>query len=78
VIRSCDGTDPNLLRYVETAVPCDCGLIFDDVFRRVIYPHTQLLTAKQKAAIFAAYEHGGLDEVRRLVDGRFGNAERAG
>ena len=61
MIRRCDGTDPNLIRYPETpappppvvddevaprlrrrladGVPCDCGLVFDDVRRSTIFPH---------------------------------------
>lgn len=103
MIRRCDGTDPNLLMYIDTitmqrleedklrplrsavknfrfvqhsavpdideeqakdliarwraawpaktytrpkptsvAVPCDCGLVFDDARRTVIYPHPSL------------------------------------
>lgn len=49
MIRRCDGTDPNLTRDVRDgeeprgpwagSVPCDCGAVFDDVYRQVIYPH---------------------------------------
>lgn len=55
MIRTCDGTDPNLVMYVnqhtgqrleervigsaEVEKPCDCGLVFDDVTTMVIYPH---------------------------------------
>ncbi len=51
--RHCDGTDPNLVRNdppwdpsklpgeqtIGPERPCDCGLVFDDVDRFVIYPH---------------------------------------
>lgn len=56
--RRCDGTDPNLVRYVAAkgaivddgepprrrslevdGKPCDCGLVFDDVYRSTIFPH---------------------------------------
>lgn len=47
--RHCDGTDPNLTRPVREGEepegpwpdsrPCDCGLVFNDVYRLVIYPH---------------------------------------
>lgn len=41
MIRRCDGTDPNLIRVNDQGErkPCDCGLVFDDVDRMVIYPH---------------------------------------
>lgn len=49
MIRRCDGSDPNLTRDVREgerpsgpwpgSVPCDCGLVFDDVERMVTYPH---------------------------------------
>jgi hypothetical protein len=49
-IRSCNGQDENLIKYVhltddktgktiERAIPCDCGLVFDDARRVVIHPH---------------------------------------
>ncbi len=53
--RTCDGTDPNLLMWIDPKTglrlesgapllrhhskPCDCGLVFDDVRRSTIYPH---------------------------------------
>ena len=37
MIRTCYGTDPNLL--AEDGSPCACGLNFDDVERMVTYPH---------------------------------------
>jgi hypothetical protein len=47
MIRHCDGTDPNLVKYVDNSpnsnntakIPCNCGLTFDDTHRMVIYPH---------------------------------------
>lgn len=50
MMRHCDGKDPNLIAYVdpdgnkldrgsEKTIPCDCGCVFDDVDRRVIWPH---------------------------------------
>jgi hypothetical protein len=46
MMRTCDGNDPNLVKYVpgdkeDVAVPCDCGLTFDDVYHMVIYPHVK-------------------------------------
>lgn len=54
--RRCDGTDPNLIMLVDergervpvtptskgTERPCDCGRVFDDVNRQVIWPHERL------------------------------------
>jgi hypothetical protein len=50
--RRCDGADPNLTRDVRfwerpagpwpDAVPCDCGLVFDDVQRSTVWPHRWL------------------------------------
>ena len=37
MMRTCDGTDANLL--AEDDSPCACGLRFDDVERMVTYPH---------------------------------------
>lgn len=49
MIRRCDGTDEHLTRDVRAgeqprgpwpgAVPCDCGLAFDDVLRSTVWPH---------------------------------------
>lgn len=38
MIRTCDGTDPNL-RAADLRSPCSCGQTFDDVRQMVIYPH---------------------------------------
>lgn len=54
MIRHCDGNDPNLVKPdpddPQRYIPCDCGLTFDDVEHRVIYPHEQIvkLTAEQR------------------------------
>ena len=40
MIRACDGTDPNLID--QAGDPCDCGLIFDDVGRSMVFPHAQI------------------------------------
>lgn len=55
--RHCNGQDPNLIRFGEEPVkvhhvlmprkidagrPCDCGLVFDDVRRSTIYPHSRI------------------------------------
>lgn len=50
--RRCNGEDPNLMQIVDedgnrvrrptartTEKPCDCGLVFDDVRREVVWPH---------------------------------------
>jgi hypothetical protein len=53
VTRHCDGNDENLVAYFNnttgarlkerqpdsTLRPCDCGRVFDDVRRTVVYPH---------------------------------------
>jgi hypothetical protein len=45
MIRKCDGTDPNLRKWIHVGydggkyVSCDCGLIFDDIDHLTIYPH---------------------------------------
>jgi hypothetical protein len=58
MIRTCDGTDPNLTREARPgeepfglwpdSVPCDCGLTFDDVERTVIWPHTRIPTCEER------------------------------
>lgn len=55
--RHCNGKDPNLVRFddepirvyhvlsarkVDDGRPCDCGLVFDDVRRSTIYPHSRI------------------------------------
>jgi hypothetical protein len=50
MIRSCDGTDPDLVN--GDGEPCDCGLIFDDVECMVIYPHTAILGRAEKDALW--------------------------
>lgn len=54
--RHCDGTDENLLMFVDPttgervdrksngdiAKPCDCGRVFDDAHRLTFYPHEAL------------------------------------
>lgn len=61
MMRTCDGTDQNLLRRDgEEYVPCDRGCRFDDVDHRVIWPHELIppkLTLEQ------------LEELRRQVFG---------
>jgi hypothetical protein len=65
MIRTCDGRDPNLLVKgdrdgVETR-PCDCGATFDDVTRRVIWPHQVIpppLTPELVAEIMDAIAAG--------------------
>lgn len=52
MMRTCDGDDTNLIMYIDlngervedptygiAAVPCDCGMIFDDAAALVIWPH---------------------------------------
>ena len=54
MIRFCDGTDPNLIMYLNfdgdrmtdhprtgRPVPCDCGKRFNDINHLVIYPHEE-------------------------------------
>lgn len=50
MIRTCDGTDPNLRG--RDGGSCDCGLIFDDVDMTVTYPHTQILGRAEKDALW--------------------------
>lgn len=55
MLRQCLGEDPNLLMILGTdgqrverstsatkTAPCDCGLLFDDARRQVIWPHPEL------------------------------------
>ena len=52
--RHCDGTDPNL--QAADGSPCACGLEFDDVYYRTVYPHTPVpepLTDEQREAWYA-------------------------
>jgi hypothetical protein len=46
VLRTCDGTDPNLVD--RDGAPCDCGLIFDDVELIVVYPHQPIMSRTEK------------------------------
>lgn len=39
MIRTCDGTDPNLYQSTDDRTPCACGRTFDDVELSVIFPH---------------------------------------
>jgi hypothetical protein len=50
MIRTCDGSDPNLVD--RDGAPCDCGLIFDDVELMVIYPHSQIMGRAEKDALW--------------------------
>lgn len=47
MIRTCDGTDPNLAG--EDGEPCACGMTFDDVRRRVVWPHEPVNAAADLA-----------------------------
>lgn len=74
MMRTCDGTDPNLVGW--NGAPCDCGLTFDDVELVVIYPHARIpgqagkdaLWGKVQSAVGVPYvwnsgpptEHGAL------------------
>lgn len=55
MLRECTGEDPNLLMILDvdgqrverstpatTTAPCDCGKVFDDARRQVIWPHPEL------------------------------------
>lgn len=55
MIRTCDGTDIYLEG--QDGRPCRCGLTFDDVTRRVIYPHDQIvkLTEEQRDELLNAW-----------------------
>jgi hypothetical protein len=56
MIRTCCGTDPNLL--AEDRSPCACGLTFDDVERMVTYPHDMVRGGGRSIAEAVAREMG--------------------
>lgn len=69
MIRTCDGSDPNLIRYMhpeigKISIPCNCGLRFNDVEREVIYPHRLLAgkmteaEVKQTLDLLRSFRHG--------------------
>lgn len=52
MMRTCDGSDESLVMYIDLngervedptfgimAIPCDCGMVFDDADALVIWPH---------------------------------------
>jgi hypothetical protein len=64
MMRTCDGTDPNLLVDVG-GLPCDCGLTFDDVELAVIWPHQALsprLTEAERDALLALLSEPDTEE----------------
>lgn len=67
MIRTCDGTDPNLRR--ADGGPCACGRVFNDAERMVIYPHDRippkLAEGKPPFDLFAGVD---LDLGRFLLD----------
>jgi hypothetical protein len=50
MIRTCDGTDPNLVD--PEGGPCGCGLTFDDVDLTVIFPHHRIPGRDEKEALW--------------------------
>lgn len=46
MIRECNGDDPNLVGVDGQA--CRCGRRFDDVERRVTWPHAAIWTAEER------------------------------
>lgn len=73
MLRTCDGTDPNLTRPIlegeesgpwPGSVPCDCGRTFDDVEYNVTYPHEYIPTPeeRQERIDAALLEHPELAE----------------
>jgi hypothetical protein len=46
MLRTCDGTDPNLVD--PAGQPCACGMTFEDVDRAVIWPHQRVLSRAEK------------------------------
>lgn len=64
MIRTCDGTDPNLAG--EDGEPCACGMTFDDVRRRVVWPHEPV----NAAADLAPHEPA----IRRALEFALANA----
>lgn len=53
MIRTCDGTDPNLTG--ADGNPCECGLVFDDVRYMVAFPHLYIPTHEEKDALIKAW-----------------------
>lgn len=67
MIRTCDGTDPNLLDGpLSTAGPCACALTFDDVTRSVIYPHVFLPTAADRQRWIEWLDTVSVDDIATL------------
>jgi hypothetical protein len=43
MIRTCDGTDQFLIKNIlDRWIPCDCGAVFDDAERMVVWPHERI------------------------------------
>lgn len=55
MIRRCDGSDVNLIAR-DGSSPCGCGLVFDDVERMVIWPHTLIPPKLTLAELEALWE----------------------
>jgi hypothetical protein len=90
VLRTCDGTDPNLTRRLpadrfdpatmvlspwnmtaeagEVVTQCGCGLVFDDVYRMVCWPHEFI--GQQTLIVGVAAEHTIQDPETGEVTGR--------
>ncbi len=69
MIRTCDGSDPTLIRYVhpdlgDIPIPCNCGMRFKDTEREVIFPHRKLAEpmteseAAEALEFLRAFRHG--------------------
>ena len=63
MIRTCNGTDPNLLGDSATGDPCTCGLTFNDVLRSVVHPHVFLPTAADRARWAAWLETVSVEDI---------------
>lgn len=69
MIRTCDGSDPTLIRYLHEEIggipiPCNCGMRFNDAEREVIFPHAKLAEkmtpaeVEQTLALLRSFRHG--------------------
>ena len=54
MMRTCDGTDPNLVGI--DGQPCKCGITFDDVNQMVVFPHFPILSKEEKERILQAWD----------------------
>lgn len=66
MMRTCDGSDRNLLRKIDgdvptkatmnnAYVPCNCGLSFDDLDRSVVFPHQTFYVDTEKMRLIREF-----------------------